>query len=105
METITEEKWTPVEAKHHRNTARSLFAHSYDHVEPDPNNCGGCALISGDEDGPNYAGWARVYVEAGRTIPREWTRAFQSERNSSNAAYAAALRKSINTFGHPGYCL
>lgn len=73
-------------------------------------NCGACVLrgyISDssradgytDADGPNYAGWARVYVECGREIPAKWRAAFEAQRNSDNRAYAHALEVSINTFG------
>lgn len=49
--------------------------------------------------GPNYAGWARVYVEAGYAIPRKWWDAFRAQRESDNLAYAFALERSIATFG------
>lgn len=71
-------------------------------------NCGACVLAgyedpSGeqtvDRDGPNYAGWARLYVEARRPIPERWRQAFDRELHSDNAAYSAALARDIATFG------
>jgi hypothetical protein len=52
-----------------------------------------------DSDGPNYAGWARVYVQAKQPIRREWIAAFEGQRNSENKAYAAALERDLATFG------
>lgn len=98
--------WSEKEATHHRNTALQCFKHDYDHgSKPDPDNCGGCALRGlGTEDGkPNYCGWARIYVEAGMAIPLAWEADFQAERHSSNKLYAAALERSIVTFGQPRF--
>ena len=53
------------------------------------------------EDGPNYAGWARIYTEARRPIPVKWRKALARELLSDNAAYSNALRRSIATFGDP----
>lgn len=96
--------WSEKDAAHYRNTAKSLFRHSYDHASPDPDNCGACALLdTSDPDGPNYAGWGRVYVESGRPIPEVWRDAFSRELNSDNKPYANALATSLATFGHPGF--
>lgn len=53
----------------------------------------------GRSAGPNYAGWARVYVEARKPIPQKWKQAFEAERKSDNKAYAAALEEVIAHFG------
>lgn len=73
-------------------------------------NCGACILNGylgqyergqGQKvsDGPNYAGWARVYVQARRIIPRKWNKAFHAELNSDNTAYAKALQRDVEVFG------
>lgn len=66
-------------------------------------NCGACVLAGYGqkpaEEGPNYAGWARIYVEARRPVPADWRGAFRRELASDNGAYAHALRRSIATFG------
>lgn len=81
-------------------------------------NCGACVLSGyGYSDreirvsGPNYAGWSRVYVEAGRPVPIAWTAPFWRElagagsvdpdgwTGSPNPAYGDALRRDVATFG------
>lgn len=96
------------------NTAVRCFQHNHAHRDKSPDvrrNCGACALMGyeprggwGDgfsvkRDGPNYAGWARVYVEAVRAIPKKWEEAFRRELRSNNKAYARALWVSILLFG------
>jgi hypothetical protein len=75
-------------------------------------NCGACVLAGYIDprdraerhigDGPNYAGWARVYVQAGRAIPRHWRRAFRAELRSENRQYAEALARDVVTYGVRG---
>ncbi len=79
--------------------AVGAFRHYAGCPKNDPDNCGACALETGDIEGPNYAGWARAYVEAKRPIPSRWKDAFEAEQKSSNTAYAAALKTSIAQFG------
>jgi hypothetical protein len=93
------EPLTDDEAKQLRKTAQMCFSHYTGCRGRDPDNCSGCALINGGEGGPNYAGWARVYVEAGRTIPLNWKAAFQRELDSDNRAYAEFLQRCIEYFG------
>lgn len=72
-------------------------------------NCGACVLNGyGDKKlaneerlplQPNYAGWARIYVCAGKPIPTEYRKAFISELDSENRSYAEALRRDIEEFG------
>lgn len=70
-------------------------------------NCPHCALRGegrqGTVDGkglePNYAGWARLYVQAERTIPARFSAAFAKEMRSDNTAYAEALADDIATYG------
>lgn len=75
-------------------------------------NCAACVLEGyrppggyGDPEldapgaGPNYAGWARIYVEAQKPIPSKWRTAFDEQRHSENHAYSAALERDIATWG------
>ena len=70
-------------------------------------NCQHCALRGvgkqGTADGlgkePNYAGWARIYVQAGRTIPARFAAAFEQAKHSDNTAYAQALAEDIEKYG------
>lgn len=79
--------------------ALNCFKHSYAHKRPDPDNCGACALTDLRQDSPNYAGWARVYVEAQRPIPVKWVDAFFKECfRQDNRAYTKALADSIRHF-------
>ena len=75
-------------------------------------NCGACVLRGykprggwGDPEsdakdaGPNYAGWARCYVQAGYSIPRKWRKAFERETASTNRRYVEALARDVATWG------
>lgn len=63
-------------------------------------NCGPCELRSTHRgQGPNYSGWARIYVQAGRTIPKIIAKAFIKELESDNKAYANALKADIAYYG------
>lgn len=99
--------WSAEEARQHSGIARRIFNETHydtDHARnPDPDNCSACAIRLGGSDGPNYAGWARLYIEAQRPIPGKWRAAFQRELDSDNKAYANALRRSIATFGGPRF--
>lgn len=59
-------------------------------------NCDSCTL---ETNGPNYAGWARVYVEAERPIPESWRSAFYDELVSENWLYRKKLEESLHWFG------
>lgn len=82
--------------------------------------CGTCAALGWGahneehppHEGPNYAGWARVYVQAREPIPRAWMPAFLAHLNDEeNDGYREALRRDVATFGwsltdeRPGYRL
>ena len=100
-----ERAWSNHEAKTLAQSAQRMFSegHSYRHGGVDADNCSYCALTTGGDDGPNYAGWARLYVEARVPIPERWRAAFQREVDSGNKAYASALQRSIATFGAPEF--
>lgn len=113
VESVPRDRWSEGEQRHYRNTARQCLTshdHGSDRSELARTNCGACVLGGyeprggwGDgrtrADGPNYAGWARIYVEAGFAIPRLWEAAFERERHGDNDRYSAALELSIATFG------
>lgn len=58
-------------------------------------------------DGPNYGSWPRLYVQAGRAIPRRWAVPFLDElaeawtpgEHTQNLAWANGLRLDVATFG------
>ncbi len=73
-------------------------------------NCGACSIRGWapltDDAGtevppaPNVAGWARVWVQAGRPSPVMFREAFEDERvTADNPAYASALARDILTWG------
>lgn len=68
-------------------------------------NCGACVLngygdkANGEPIAPNYAGWARIYVQAGKTIPAKYYESFQRELASDNTAYAEALQEDCEVYG------
>lgn len=67
-------------------------------------NCGACVLNGYHPRGEprtdiNYAGWARIYIEAGKAIPANLFMAFLAELASDNRAYANALLDDILHFG------
>jgi hypothetical protein len=92
--------WDNTKARHYSQTAIQCLNDHYPHTKRDPLNCGACALAMGDETGPNYSGWARIYVEAGKHVPKKWHTAFLLElHRTDNMPYVEALKKSIKTFG------
>lgn len=73
-------------------------------------NCQHCSLrgegLQGTADGkglePNYSGWHRLYVQAGRTIPARFSCAFVDALNletATNLPYVDALIEDIKYFG------
>ena len=101
--------WSPEDAARLRATACRLFRCDYPHgsSQLERENCGACTLRGyrprdaeyKRTDGPNYAGWARDYVQAGYSIPRQWRKAFERETASSNLRYAQALARDVATWG------
>lgn len=107
--------WNREEARHHAQTALQCI-NRHDHPMSDRSqltreNCGACVLNGYvprwtdptehdiNRDGPNYAGWARIYVEAGRIIPVTWREAFAAQGRADNQHYYDALGRSLVTFG------
>jgi hypothetical protein len=94
-----------------KDQARQLIdRHSHAFREDTPDavraSCDAC-LLNGfgtggsgpDATGPNWAGWARVWVQAQYRIPGQWREAFEAERASNNEQYAAALKRDIDAYG------
>lgn len=114
IESVPADRWSKAEAEHLRANAEYKFAnHGHGHHMDRLTrvNCGACCLGGYEprdgfdddwevnRDGPNYAGWAPLYVEAGRAIPKKWKDAFEGQLNSDNTKYTDALKMSIKTFG------
>lgn len=108
---MTPKSWPDSEAKQLRLVAKQLFkCDMHEQHDEYRDQCGACvlrgylsesAIADGftAESGPNYAGWARCYVQAGVPIPLHWRQAFEEQRNSDNKPYARALERDIATFG------
>lgn len=67
-------------------------------------NCGACCLNGYHPKGErrdfiNYAGWARLYIQASKFIPVNLRYAFLAELASSNRSYAEALKQDIKDYG------
>jgi len=94
-----------------RSIARGLFnCDQHEQHGEYREHCGACALNGYLSDsakndgmdettGPNYAGWARCYVQAGYTVPLRWFKAFNEQLESDNEPYAQALKNDIATWG------
>lgn len=111
---VPTERWSEQEARWYQAIATNVFyedeAHNAGHDQADDltrANCAACRLRgyqsphdeASTEIEPNHASWARTYVESHTPIPQRWRAAFERERVSDNLAYAAALNRSITTFG------
>ena len=59
-------------------------------------NCQHCELR---KNNPNYSGWARIYVQAGKPIGKKQVKAFLKELESDNLAYREALKADIEHYG------
>lgn len=102
--------WSQEEAQHLSNTARQCLTRHECQGKRDPDmrdNCGACVL-SGYErreergtakrEGPNYAGWVRIYVELG-IVPVKFKKAALAElERMDNVLYLNALKRDIVTF-------
>ena len=63
-------------------------------------HAGNCAHCEIRKTVPNYSGWARVYVQAGKTISKKQSSAFLAELSrTDNLPYVKALRQDIEYFG------
>ena len=67
--------------------------------QKDPFNCWACNLQYGYDNGPIRPGWAKTYVEAEESIPKEWTNAFIDELTSPNETDRKAIEESVRYFG------
>lgn len=88
--------------------ARRQFSnhwHSHTRLTSDEReSCGACCLNGYHPKGErrdfiNYAGWARLYVQAGKYIPKAVRFDFLADLASDNRSYADALVQDIRDFG------
>lgn len=94
------EEWSAEEQRKIQSQAVQMFSEShYPGCKGDPDNCGACAIRMEHPEykSPNYSGFARLYVEARRTMKASWL--CQELADNDNEAYKRCLIKSINTFG------
>jgi hypothetical protein len=114
VEPVPAEPWTDKEAARLRGMAVAAFEHDgpLDVFRDDDDealtrdNCGGCVLrgwgeyVDGGVMQPNYANWARTYVEAGHRIPARWRTGFHAVLNAEdNPGHRVALLRSLATWG------
>lgn len=104
-------KWNNKEIKFLRSSACLHFLHNHDLYFSSSaltlDNCGACLLLgrNASDISPNYVGWEKLYVEAGKSIPLVWKKAFDAAifKSGKDSVYQEELRKSINTFGYPKF--
>lgn len=115
MQTTTEtteqiEPWSSIERRALELIAKQLFKCDVHEQHNDyREHCGACVLRGylsesaiadgqSDADGPNYAGWARCYVQAQKQVPLRWMRAFLGQLESDNDSYSACLKRDVATW-------
>lgn len=88
--------WTDTEARKLTATARRVFRdHVSDHGDPYAReNCAACSLAE-----RNYAGWLRLYIAAGRSVPRQALADELARAATENDHYYRATLRDIATFG------
>ncbi len=101
--------WDAATARREALIARQLVnmhGHAFPADELTRENCGACMLKEGltqlihqrkHAERPNYAGWARAYVQAGVYVP--WSALVREIVGNDNAAYVDALKRDIVTYG------
>lgn len=79
------------------------FTH-YGHSEPDPLNCGACALtipqLIDGRMGINYSGWPLSYMSNGIRIPEKFHKYLVEEFNSDNHVYLENLKTKLKEHGY-----
>lgn len=94
-------KWDTDKAKQLTRQARVILSDHGPHSDQIArDNCGACAVNKyTDTDAPNYAGWLRVYIEAGKPIPRQHYQTEMAYAERENIAYRDAILRDIETYG------
>lgn len=95
------EKWTDAEAQRFTRTAQYILRthgpHS-DQIARD--NCAACAVNTYTAtEGPNYAGWLRLYIQARKPVPRKHYDAEMAMGERENELYHKAILRDIATYG------
>jgi len=98
--------WAPIDARVLTRQARYLLSnHGAQHDEATDEvvreNCGACVLagFGATDDGPNYAGWERIYAQSYEPVPAPWRAAFFAALDHENRCYADAFARDLATFG------
>ena len=93
--------WSKEEAKRLQGTATQCVMQHNHGTRPDKltrDNCGACSLIAGrGKNGfkaPNHAGWERIFVQTGHTVPFE----LLLKTIDAGGRYAEALLRDLATF-------
>lgn len=87
-----------------RNAQYLLRDHRHGKVNADYREQCGVCILNGYGAGKihnyiNYAGWARVWIQAGKYIEPKYFYQLLAELGSSNRAYADALKQDIREYG------
>lgn len=102
--------WSDEEVRQQRGQVSRMFSdhgHGGDWSREVRENCGACCLGGyrprggwGDDypEAPNYAGWQRAYVQAGRVIRKRWAGEFLRALEGKGI-FSEALRRDVFTYG------
>jgi len=93
--------WDSPTARSLQARARRIFAdHGPHDGQLERDNCGACAVAAYTEQTPpNYAGWLRVWIEAGRPVPRQHYETEIAQAQVENVGYYEAILRDVETFG------
>lgn len=95
------DQWDSDTTRRLRATATHIFSDHGPHGgQLERDNCGACAVASyTEQDPPNYAGWLRVWIQAGKPVPRQHYETEIAEAQAENASYYEAIIRDVETFG------
>ncbi len=95
------DKWDADTADKLRAIAVNIFSDHGSHTDQvSRENCRACAIGTFTEhDRPDYAGWVRLWIQAGWRVPRQHYEAEIAEAQQENPKYYEAILRDVETFG------
>lgn len=95
------DKWDVAKARELQATAVRIFSEHGPHDDQlGRDNCAACAVATfTEQDRPGYAGWLRLWIQAGWRVPRQHYEAEIAEAQQENPSYHEAILRDVETFG------